>query len=381
MNQPQSATQPTRALLDEGQSLWLDYIRRSLLTSGDLQRLIDEDGLRGMTSNPSIFQKAIGETDEYDDDLEALFEERPDDDAAELFEVLAVKEISRACDIMRPVYDEAGGADGLVSLEVSPLLATDTDGTLEEARRLWNAVDRPNLMIKVPATEEGLPAVEQLIFEGINVNITLMFSMDHYEETVEAYIRGLERRVEEGKDPAGINSVASFFVSRVSRKIDAAIEEMEERGDETPDFDGGDVAIANTKVVYQRFKEIFHEGERFAALKKQGALVQRPLWASTSTKNPAYSDVRYVEELIGPETVNTVPPETLEAFRDHGEVRGATVEDDLDRAREILDALPEWDLDLDQITRDLQTEGVSKFSDPFNELTSAIEEKRSQFAS
>ena len=379
MNQTQSALRPTRALLDEGQSLWLDYIRRSLLASGDLQRLIDEDGLRGMTSNPSIFQKAIGETDEYDDDLELLFEERPDASAPELFEALAAKEIGRACDLLRPVYDESGGIDGLVSLEVSPLLATDTEGTLEEARRLWNAVDRPNLMIKVPATEEGIPAVEQLISEGINVNITLMFSMDHYETTAEAYIRGLERRVENGGDPADINSVASFFISRVSRKVDAAIEEMEERGDETPGFDGGDVAIANAKVVYQRFKEIFHAGERFSALKKQGALVQRPLWASTSTKNPAYSDVRYVEELIGAETVNTMPPETLDAFRDHGEVRGATIEDDLDRAREILGELPEWDLDLDQITRDLQTEGVRKFSDPFDKLVEAIEEKRRQF--
>ena len=380
MNTAPAATSPIRALLEEGQSLWLDYIRRSLLESGDLQRLIDEDGLRGMTSNPSIFEEAIGGTDEYDDDLKALVTSRPDASAAVLFEALAVQEIGRACDIMRPVYDETGN-DGFVSLEVSPLLATSTEGTLEEARRLWNAVDRPNLMVKVPATKEGIPAVEQLISEGINVNITLMFSMDHYEATAEAYLRGLERQAESGGDLADIHSVASFFISRVSSKVDAAIEEMKENGEDAPDFDGGDVAVANAKVVYERFKEIFHAGERFAALREQGARVQRPLWASTSTKNPGYSDVRYVEELIGPETVNTVPPETMNAFRDHGEVRGATVEEDLGRAHEILSELPEWGLDLGQITRELQEEGVGKFSDPYDELVEAIERKRQRFAS
>lgn len=377
------ATTRTARLHEEGQSLWLDYIRRQLLTSGKLQRLIEEDGLRGMTSNPSIFQKAIGETTEYDDDLQALVEANPNASADDLYEALAVEEIRRACDLLRPVYDEAtaeGSSDGLVSLEVSPHLARDTEGTIEEARRLWKAVDRPNLMIKVPTTEEGIPAVEQIISEGINVNITLMFSMDHYEATAEAYIRGLERRVEAGEDPSDIHSVASFFISRVSRKVDAALENREEAGEDLPDFHGGDVAIANAKVVYQRFKEIFHDGERFAAIRDQGALVQRPLWASTSTKNPTYSDVLYVEELIGAETVNTVPPQTLEAFRDHGEVRGQTIEEDLDRARAILEELSEWDLDLDQITRELQEEGVEKFANPFDELLEAIESKRQKFA-
>ena len=377
----------TARLHDEGQSLWLDYIRRELLTSGELQRVIAEDGLRGMTSNPSIFQEAIGETDEYDGDLKALVEARPQAEATELYEVLAVEEIRRACDLLRPVYDEVvakGSGDGLVSLEVSPHLARDTEGTVEEARRLWNAVGRPNLMIKVPATEEGLPAIEQLIAEGINVNITLMFSMDDYEATAEAYLRGLERRAEEGRDVSGIHSVASFFISRISRKVDAQLEEMRSSGEETPDFDGGDVAVANAKVVYQHFKEIFHgqsgNGERFAVLREKGALVQRPLWASTSTKNDAYSDVRYVEELVGAETVNTIPPHTLEAFRDHGEVRPQAVEEDLERAKEILDELPDWGINLDRITQDVQEEGIDKFSDPFDELIDAIEEKRARFA-
>ena len=365
---------PTDALRDRGQSLWLDYIRRSLMTSGELQQLIDEDNLRGMTSNPSIFQKAIGGTEEYDDDLQALVERHPDADATDLYEQIAIADIQRACDIMRPVFDEAD-SDGLVSLEVSPHLARDTDGTIEEARRLWTAVDRPNLMIKVPATEEGIPAIEQLISEGINVNITLMFSMDHYEATAAAYIRGLERRVENGDDPTGIHSVASFFISRVSRKIDAAFEAMEP----DVDFHGGDVAIANAKVVYRRFKEIFY-GDRFADLRDQGALVQRPLWASTSTKNPDYSDVLYVEELIGPDTVNTVPPHTLDAFRDHGTVRGNTVEDDLGRAEQILSALADLGIDLDDVTETLQEEGIDKFADPFDDLLATIEEKRQALA-
>lgn len=365
---------PTDALREHSQSLWLDYIRRSLLTSGELQQLIDEDNLRGMTSNPSIFQKAIGETDEYDDDLQALIAQAPDADATTLYEQIAIADIQRACDIMRPVFD-AADSDGLVSLEVSPHLARDTQGTIEEARRLWQAVDRPNLMIKVPATAEGIPAIEQLISEGINVNITLMFSMDHYEATAEAYIRGLERRVAHGGDPAGIHSVASFFISRVSRKIDAAFEDLQP----DVDFHGGDVAIANAKVVYRRFKEIFY-GDRFADLRDQGALVQRPLWASTSTKNPAYSDVLYVEELIGPDTVNTVPPHTLDAFRDHGTVRGNTVEEDLDRAEQILSDLADLGINLDAVTKTLQEEGIDKFVQPFDKLLATIEEKRQALA-
>lgn len=358
----------TRAVREAGQSIWLDYIRRSLIDSRDLQRLIREDQLRGLTSNPSIFQKAIGGSDEYDEAIAHILEKDPDCEVQTLFERLAVEDIRRAADEFRPVHEETG-YDGMVSFEVSPHLARDTEGTVEEARRLWAAVDRPNLMIKVPATPAGIPAIEQLISEGINVNVTLMFSLDHYENVAEAYVRGLER----ADDPTGIVSVASFFVSRVSRRIDAKLEDL----DQPVPFHGGDAAIANARMAYRRFEEIFH-GDRFAGLRDAGAFVQRPLWASTSTKNPAYSDVLYVEELIGPDTVNTLPPHTLHAFRDHGEVRGATVTEDLDRAREILDRLPELGIDLDRVTRNLQDEGVDKFADSFDGLMDVLREKRTQ---
>ncbi|MFB6273126.1 MAG: transaldolase, partial [Salinibacter sp.] len=289
MPDPQAVSAPTRALRDEGQSLWLDYIRRSLMT------------------NPAIFQKAIGGSDEYDEAIATFLEEDPSMDAGQIYERLAVEDIRRAADALRPVYDETG-YDGVVSLEVSPHLAHDTEGTVEEARRLWAAVDRPNLMIKVPATDEGIPAISQLLSEGINVNVTLMFSLDHYEKVAQAYLEGLRR----ADDPAGIVSVASFFVSRVAREVD---HRLDERGlTEDVDFDGSDVAIANAKMAYQRFREIFH-GEAFADLREEGAFVQRPLWASTSTKDPTRSDVLYVESLIGEETVNTIPPATLDAFR------------------------------------------------------------------
>jgi transaldolase/glucose-6-phosphate isomerase len=366
----EAARAPTLAARDEGQSLWLDYIRRSLMTSGQLQRLIDEDALRGLTSNPAIFQKAIGGSDEYDDDIEAMLEEDPSLEARDLYERLAIDDIQRAADVLRPVYDETG-VDGVVSLEVDPHLARDTEGTIEEARRLWEAVDRPNLMIKVPATEAGIPAIEQLLSEGINVNVTLMFSLDHYEQVAQAYLRGLRS----ADDPSGIVSVASFFVSRVAREVD---NRLEERGltDEV-DFGGSDVAIANAKMAYQRFQEIFH-GEAFDDLREQGAEVQRPLWASTSTKDPTRSDVLYVETLIGKETVNTVPPATLDAFRDHGTVSGQAVTDDLDRARAVLDRLEEVGIDLDDVTETLQARGVEKFVNPFDDLMEALDEKRSE---
>ncbi|NBB86623.1 MAG: bifunctional transaldolase/phosoglucose isomerase [Bacteroidetes bacterium] len=366
METTRTLQRPTQALRAQGQSMWLDYIRRSLMTSGQLQRLIDEDELRGLTSNPAIFQQAIGGSDEYDDDLEELLEQDPSLDASALYEHLAVEDIQRAADVLRPVYDETG-VDGVVSLEVSPHLARDTKGTIEEGRRLWNAVDRPNLMIKVPATEAGIPAIEQLISEGINVNVTLMFSLDHYEAVANAYIRGLER----ADDPRGIVSVASFFVSRVARAVDTLLE----KSDADVDFNGGDVAVANARLAYQRFQEIF-QGDAFAELRAKGAFVQRPLWASTSTKNPAYSDVRYVEELIGPETVNTIPPQTLDAFRDHGTVRGSTITEDLDEARALMDTLEEMNIDLDEITEDLQEVGVQKFATPFDDMLQTLEDKR-----
>jgi len=370
MPETKAAQSPTLAARDEGQSLWLDYIRRSLMASGQLDRLIEEDALRGLTSNPAIFQKAIGGSDEYDEAIEAFLGENPEMDAGEIYERLAVEDIRRAADILRPVYEETG-IDGVVSLEVSPHLAHDTEGTIEEARRLWDAVDRPNLMIKVPATDEGIPAIEQLLSEGINVNVTLMFSLDHYEKVAQAYLDGLCR----ADDPTGIVSVASFFVSRVAREVDTR---LDERGlaDEV-DFNGSDVAIANAKRAYQRFREIFH-GDAFADLREQGAHVQRPLWASTSTKDPSRSDVLYVESLIGAETVNTIPPDTLDAFRDHGTVSGQTVTDDLDRADAVLSRLAEVGIDLDDVTETLQERGVEKFSDPFDDLMDTLALKREE---
>jgi transaldolase/glucose-6-phosphate isomerase len=370
MPETKAAQSPTLAARNEGQSLWLDYIRRSLMASGQLDRLIEEDALRGLTSNPAIFQKAIGGSDEYDEAIEAFLGENPEMDAGEIYERLAVEDIRRAADILRPVYDETG-IDGVVSLEVSPHLAHDTEGTIEEARRLWDAVDRPNLMIKVPATDEGIPAIEQLLSEGINVNVTLMFSLDHYEKVAQAYLDGLRR----ADDPTGIVSVASFFVSRVAREVDTR---LDERGlaDEVG-FDGSDVAIANAKRAYQRFREIFH-GDAFADLREQGAHVQRPLWASTSTKDPSRSDVLYVESLIGAETVNTIPPDTLDAFRDHGTVTGQTVTDDLDRADAVLNRLAEVGIDLDDVTETLQERGVEKFSNPFDDLMDTLALKREE---
>ncbi|WP_263784343.1 bifunctional transaldolase/phosoglucose isomerase [Salinibacter grassmerensis] len=370
MSTAETAEKPTLAIRDEGQSLWLDYIRRSLMESGQLERLVEEDALRGLTSNPAIFEKAIGGSREYDDAITAFLTEDPSMDAATIYERLAVEDIRRAADILRPVYEETG-YDGVVSLEVSPHLAHDTEGTIEEARRLWGAVSRPNLMIKVPATEEGIPAIEQLLSEGINVNVTLMFSLDHYEKVAQAYLRGLRK----ADDPSGIVSVASFFVSRVAREVDAR---LDERGltDEV-DFDGSDVAIANAKLAYRRFEEIFH-GDDFADLREQGAFVQRPLWASTSTKDPTRSDVLYVESLIGEQTVNTIPPDTLDAFRDHGTVHGQTVTDDLDRAEAVLRQLEDAGIDLDDVTETLQARGVEKFANPFDDLMEVLEEKRDE---
>ena len=359
---------PLKELEKRGQSIWLDYIRRSLMTSGELGRLIQEDGLRGVTSNPTIFEKAISGSKDCDDALRLRLREDPHADAAVLFEMLAVEDIQQAADAFRPVYESTQGADGFVSLEVSPRLAHDTEGTLAEARRLWKALDRPNVMIKVPATPEGIPAIAALIGEGINVNVTLMFSLAHYEAVAQAYLRGLVRSPE----PQRVASVASFFVSRVDTAGDRKLEEIG-----TPEALAlrGQAAIANAKMVYRRFREIF-KGESFATLRELGARVQRPLWASTGTKNPAYSDVLYVEELIGTDTVNTVPPATLDAFGDHGRVRGNTVEEGQAEAEETLSRLAKIGIDLDAITEHLQVEGVSSFAASFEKLLGALEEKR-----
>ena len=352
-------------LAELGQAVWLDYIRRGFISSGGLQDLIDK-GVRGVTSNPAIFEKAIAHSDDYDAQIKTLFADDLETEA--IYEALAVKDIKMATDLFRPVFEDTEGADGYVSLEVNPHLAHDTKGTIAEARRYFKELGRPNLMIKVPATKAGIPAVEQLISEGINVNITLMFSMAHYEAVAEAYICGLEHLVDKDGDLSSVGSVASFFVSRVDSKLDP---KLEAKGVEDLQ---GKIAIANSKAVYQRFKEVF-SGERWERLADKGARVQRPLWASTSTKNPDYSDTLYVDTLIGPYTVNTVPPDTLDAFLDHGTVR-LSVEDDMDEVYAQLDRLEAVGISLDQATEELQQEGVDKFNQPYDSLLQAIDSKR-----
>jgi transaldolase len=350
------------------QAVWLDFIERGLITTGELARLVESDGVRGVTSNPSIFCSAITSSGAYDPSIDALLAGRPDLTAQELYEALAVDDIRGAADVLRPVYDGSGGSDGFVSLEVSPHLAHDTTGTVEEARRLWRTVDRPNLMIKVPATEAGIPAVEELIGAGVNINVTLMFSLADCEAVAQAYIRGV-RRCDE---PSRIASVASFFVSRLDTKVDALLEAI---GTDDALELRGTAAVANAQMAYRRFGEIFH-GVAFAQHAQRGARVQRPLWASTSTKNPAYSDIKYVEELIGPETVNTLPTATLEAFRDHGRPRASLV-DGMATAQASLDRLRRVGIDLDSVTNELQHEGVAAFASSFDELMAALEETRS----
>jgi transaldolase len=357
-----------RELLKQGQSIWLDHIEGKLIQSGELKRLVQKDGVRGVTSNPTIFEKALAGSTDYDNAVRTMLARDSKSNAAKLFESLALENIRAVSDILRSVYDETEGADGFVSIEVSPFLAHDTAGTSTEAKRLWAEVDRPNVMIKVPATPEGIPAIEALLADGVNVNITLMFSMKHYEEVACAYVRGLERC----STPRQVASVASFFVSRVDTAVDNALKALD-----TEDASAllGRVAIANCKLVYQRFREIFY-GESFAALRSRGARVQRPLWASTGTKNANYSDVLYVENLIGPDTINTLPPATLKAFRHHGRVMGSTVEQGLEEAGSDLRRLKELGIDLEAITEKLQADGVSAFAASFNQLLATVEAKR-----
>lgn len=356
---------PMAELAAVGQSVWLDYIRRDLL-GGELGSLV-ADGLRGMTSNPTIFEKAIGGTDLYDADIAEFVAHHPDASAVDIFEHLAIADIREATDQLRTVYDASGGRDGFVSLEVSPDLARDTDGTIAEARRLWAAVDRPNLMIKVPATPEGIPAVEALIGDGINVNVTLMFSMAHYEAVARAFLRGLESC----DDPSTVNSVASVFVSRIDSAVDDRLDGI---GTEAASALKGRAAVANAKVIHARSRELF--GEAFVAEWGRGVGPQRPLWASTSTKNPEYPDLLYVEPLVGADTVNTLPPATLEAFIDHGTVVADAVEDGLAAARSDLAALSTLGIDLDAICEDLQDAGVDSFAASFRSMLDAIDAKR-----
>jgi transaldolase len=351
-----------------GQSFWYDNIRRKFLNDGTLQNLINDDGLRGMTSNPSIFEKAIGKSEDYDQQISE--EVQAGKDVKGVYEALALADIRTACDMFAHLFEASNGGDGFVSLEVSPDLAGDTEETISEARRLYKAVGRPNVMIKVPATPEGIPAIQQLIGEGININITLMFSMDHYEAVAQAYLDGLKQLQENGGDPAKVASVASFFVSRVDSAVDKKLEALDDPAAEAL---MGKTAVANSKVVYQRFKEIFH-GEAFEAYRANGAAVQRLLWASTSTKNPEYPDTLYIDALIGPQTVNTMPPDTIDAFRDHGTV-AATLEQDVDEAQLTLDNLVELGIDLDEVTEQLQKDGVEAFAKSFDSLMKTLEEK------
>ncbi len=352
-----------------GQSVWLDYLSRHLLNSGELRRLIDEDGLGGLTSNPAIFEKAITGALDYDDDIGKL--SRQGKGIQEIYETLTVSDVQQAADLFLPVFHRLEGADGFVSLEVNPHLAHDTPGTIAEARRLWAKLDRPNVFIKVPATLEGLPAIRQLISEGINVNVTLLFGLPRYREVAEAYLSGLEARVARGLHP-GVASVASFFLSRIDTLVDQTLKQM---GGAAASLEG-EVAIASAKVAYSIYRQVFGS-DRFRALQDQGARPQRLLWASTSTKNRAYSDVKYVEPLIGPETVNTMPLETLNAYRDHGEP-ACRLSEGADQAAAILQRLPELGIDLNRVTRQLEDEGVEKFDQPYDKLMSSLEGKQRQ---
>src|SRR6267154_706293 len=371
-------TNPLRMLQEYGQSVWLDFLSRDLFRSGELKRLIAEDGLRGMTSNPSIFEKAIGHGEDYDAQIAEL-EAAGDLDPGALFERLAITDIQKAADVLRPVYDQTQGRDGYVSIEVSPYLAMQTDATIDEARRLWREIGRANLMVKIPGTKPGLPAIRTMIAEGVNINITLLFSQKVYGEVAEAYISGLEDYVAKGGDPHRVASVASFFVSRIDTMVDEALDKKIAAAADPAEkarLKGlqGKIAIANAKLAYQMYQQIFRD-ERWQRLAQQGAQSQRLLWASTGTKNKAYSDVLYVEELIGPDTVNTMPPATMDAFRDHGRPR-ASLEEDVPGAEMAMKALAQAGISIDQITARLVDDGVQLFAEAADHLYAAVEKKR-----
>jgi transaldolase len=363
---------PLKALLTYGQSPWMDYIRRDLLTGGGLKKMIDEDGLRGMTSNPTIFEKAITGSDFYKDILESPDAKRLG--AGGVYEKIAIRDVQDACDIFKPVYTETKRRDGYVSLEVSPLLANDTQGSIDEARRLWKAVNRENLMVKVPGTKEGVPAVRQLLEEGVNINITLLFAQSAYEQVAEAYLAALEARAKKGQDVTHIASVASFFVSRIDTLVDSQIATKLKTEKDSAKRDlltslEGKIAIANAKLTYRKYQELFG-GARWKALADKGAQTQRLLWASTSTKNPKYRDVMYVEELIGADTVDTIPPATFDAFRDHGRVR-ASLTEDVEGAARIMSNLEKAGISMKEVTDKLVVDGVKLFADAFKQLLEA----------
>jgi transaldolase len=360
---------PLKRLGELGQSVWYDYIRRDLYTGPKLQQLISEDGLKGMTSNPTIFQNAIAKSDLYDADIRSAAGKA----AAAIFEQLAVTDVRAAADQFRPVFDAADGGDGFVSIEVGPHEARDTQDTIVEARRLWKECGRANVMVKIPGTKEGIPAIRQCLSEGININVTLLFGVPRYREVMDAYLSALEERVKKGEAIDRIRSVASFFVSRVDTNVDAKLDALIAKGNAAAKPLRAKLAIANARVAYEAFEEVFG-GSRFAALKGKGAKVQRPLWASTSTKDKTLPDVYYVEALIAPDSVNTVPPETFEAYRDHGDPK-VRIHDDLDGAHAAFAALPGLGIDFAVVTQELEDEGVKKFSDSYDSLLQAITAK------
>jgi transaldolase len=367
-------TNPLLRIQEFGQSIWLDYINRNLMTSGELRRLIKEDGLRGITSNPSIFDKAIEGSTEYSESIRVLALKGKSVD--QIYQELVVEDIRMACDMFRSLYDKSDGKYGFVSLEVSPKLARQPDVEFMEGYNLWKAVDRPNVLIKIPGVAEGIEVIRKLIAEGININVTLLFGLDRYRQVVDAYISGIEERLAAGKSVKNITSVASFFLSRIDVMVDPMLKDIVKKG--RPDAHTaerlvGETAIACAKEAYQIYKELFFNS-RFARCAKEGAKIQQLLWASTSTKNPNYPDIKYVEPLIGPDTINTLPPETLDAYRDHGNP-AARLEQDLDKSRGVLNKLAELGIDLANVTIDLEKEGIDKFIKPFDKLAATLSKK------
>lgn len=359
---------PLNKIQKHGQSIWLDLLSREIMDSGKLQSLIDNDDLRGLTSNPSIFEKAISGSSDYDDDIDKLSKNENDNSA--IFFGIAISDIQRAADIFKPVYDKTNGKDGFVSLEVSPYLANDTDGTIEQVRELWKKVDRKNVMIKIPGTKQGLPAIRESLREGININVTLLFGLSRYQEITEAFMGGLEDRLREGNSITNVSSVASFFLSRIDVMVDPMLKKKE------ADNLIGEIAIASAKKAYQIYLEMI-ASDRFKKLEANGAQRQRVLWASTSTKNPAYSDVKYVEALIGEDTVNTLPLDTIDAFRDHGKVED-TLRKDIDHANKMMNDLEAIGIDIDKITQKLEEEGVEKFNIAYDKLLKSIADQKSK---
>jgi transaldolase len=358
-------------LTEHKQAVWFDTLSRDLVKTGELKKMMEEDAVTGVTSNPTIFQKALSSGDAYDEDLKRLLGET--DDPSQIFFSLALQDIRDACDVLKPAYDASNGVDGYVSMEVEPGIAYDTERTFEQARWIAKEVERPNLFVKIPATMPGLPAIEECTAKGTSINITLIFSLERYKAVVEAYLRGLERLVASGGDPSKVASVASFFVSRVDTEADKRLDEVGH-----PELKGK-LAIANAKLAYQHYLEVF-SSDRWSYLEGKGATKQRCLWASTSTKNPEYRDVMYVEELVGPETVNTMPLETIHAFQEHGEVRGDTVLEGIGDARKLFEQLAAAGVDYDDVTDTLEEEGVQKFADSFDQIVDSIREKRGALA-